>query len=481
MRPLLTRRPAPADARSKRVTAAPARSRPAVQPVGVPRYLQRAAPAPAGDAAEQQARTVAAQFARADTLSPPRSADEAGAVPAAVRAPMEAALGADFGDVRVHADAHAGQTARALRAHAFTVGNEIAFAPGTFRPETSAGRELIAHELTHVAQQREGARSGPGPAGHKPVQRDEASTAAPAQPDSMPDDAAQQGVWRRRVDALVRSRYGIRGDGVEASQMDVVGAAEFGRRFPAAEAEETLLNLFLDHGQDHTSRFYHVLDHNRHPFRLAGATSLRAINELRQFIHDGIARGSFEGQTREYDVTTGARFPVFTVTPGELIAEHVGGITDIGPDRRSRRRITLQQHAFIDTLVHEVCHFYISNAFRDMARGRADGREYLRGGAISQILLEGFAEYFAQQVMVANADTLGASNGVSYPIEVSVAGVLVITLGEATVRQAYFGGDARAIALVAAAIDEYKDTHEDLLVPRFVVEMRAADAARATP
>lgn len=59
----------------------------------------------------------------------------------------------DFGEVRVHTDARAEATSRALSARAFTVGSDIAFAAGEYRPDTEAGRQLLAHELTHVVQQ----------------------------------------------------------------------------------------------------------------------------------------------------------------------------------------------------------------------------------------------------------------------------------------------------------------------------------------
>jgi hypothetical protein len=66
---------------------------------------------------------------------------------------MEPRLGFDLGSVRVHrGDAGAAATA-ALNARAFTVGRDIAFAPGEFRPDTASGQRLLAHELTHVAQQ----------------------------------------------------------------------------------------------------------------------------------------------------------------------------------------------------------------------------------------------------------------------------------------------------------------------------------------
>lgn len=62
------------------------------------------------------------------------------------------AMGALVDDVRLHTGPAAGATALALRAHAFTHGADIAFAPGRYVPGSPAGRELLAHELVHVAQ-----------------------------------------------------------------------------------------------------------------------------------------------------------------------------------------------------------------------------------------------------------------------------------------------------------------------------------------
>jgi hypothetical protein len=63
-------------------------------------------------------------------------------------------LGHDFSNVRVHDDEQADAAARSLGASAYTVGNEIVFASGKYDPNDAAGKQRIAHELTHVVQQR---------------------------------------------------------------------------------------------------------------------------------------------------------------------------------------------------------------------------------------------------------------------------------------------------------------------------------------
>lgn len=71
----------------------------------------------------------------------------------ASRAVMEASFGHDFSRVRVHTDTAAAESARALRARAYTVGRTIVFGEGWYAPGTVAGRSLLGHELAHVVQQ----------------------------------------------------------------------------------------------------------------------------------------------------------------------------------------------------------------------------------------------------------------------------------------------------------------------------------------
>ncbi|WP_120285312.1 eCIS core domain-containing protein [Rhodococcus rhodochrous] len=82
-----------------------------------------------------------------------------------VRTDMEARLGHDFGDVRIHDDSAAHESARSVNAHAYTVGNNVVFQRDKYDPETTDGRVMLAHELTHVVQQRSGPVDGTPTAG----------------------------------------------------------------------------------------------------------------------------------------------------------------------------------------------------------------------------------------------------------------------------------------------------------------------------
>lgn len=77
-------------------------------------------------------------------------------LPDGIRRDMERRLGHDFADVRVHTDARAGESARAVGADAYTVGRAIVFGDGRFDPGSHNGRKLIAHELAHAAEHSRG-------------------------------------------------------------------------------------------------------------------------------------------------------------------------------------------------------------------------------------------------------------------------------------------------------------------------------------
>jgi len=82
---------------------------------------------------------------------------------------MEPRFGHDFSRVRVHTDGAAANAARAVRARAYTIGQDIVFGSGEYAPATTEGQRLLAHELTHVVQQNAG--GGPTQAQGGMIQR----------------------------------------------------------------------------------------------------------------------------------------------------------------------------------------------------------------------------------------------------------------------------------------------------------------------
>jgi hypothetical protein len=112
------------------------------------------APIRRAQAGAVQRRAIAPTMAGPDVVAGLHGSRSSGApLPRSVRSFMEPRFGADFGAVRVHTDAQAASLSNQLSAHAFTIGHDVYFNKGQFQPETTEGRELIAHELAHTIQQ----------------------------------------------------------------------------------------------------------------------------------------------------------------------------------------------------------------------------------------------------------------------------------------------------------------------------------------
>lgn len=82
-----------------------------------------------------------------------RQSGKGGPMPAKTLAEMNRSFGMDFSHVRIHHDAAAAQLCCELNAQAFTHGADIYFNEGKYNPDSAEGKRLLAHELTHVAQQ----------------------------------------------------------------------------------------------------------------------------------------------------------------------------------------------------------------------------------------------------------------------------------------------------------------------------------------
>jgi len=116
------------------------------------------------EACEDEDKTIRRQGADAAVAGGFEAPDVVSEVLAGPGAPLDPAtnrymslrMGQDFDGVRIHADARADESARAVGAHAYTVGRDVVFADGQYQPGADAGRRLIAHELAHVVQQGSG-------------------------------------------------------------------------------------------------------------------------------------------------------------------------------------------------------------------------------------------------------------------------------------------------------------------------------------
>jgi hypothetical protein len=145
------------------------------------RVMGMANPAPAQSSAASELGRATPGLMRSQTApvsapvhvsSPVRAALNLSGKPVepATRNFMEPRFGHDFSQIRVHTGRQAGESARAVHARAYTVGNHLVFTEDAYQPSTPAGRRLLAHELAHVVQQS-GGLSGLSPVLNPFVQR----------------------------------------------------------------------------------------------------------------------------------------------------------------------------------------------------------------------------------------------------------------------------------------------------------------------
>jgi hypothetical protein len=124
--------------------------------------VQMAAPEPAAVAVGGAVRDVVQRAPSAPGSAGPVSVGTGGGapLPASVRNFMEPRFGADFSNVRIHTGAAAAAQSAQLNANAFALGQHVFFGAGKYQPDTAAGKELIAHELTHTIQQGAAPQTG---------------------------------------------------------------------------------------------------------------------------------------------------------------------------------------------------------------------------------------------------------------------------------------------------------------------------------
>ncbi|MFE9699522.1 DUF4157 domain-containing protein [Streptomyces sp. NPDC006270] len=168
------------------------------------------------------------------------------------RTDMESRMGADFSDVRVHHDSAAHESAKGVGAHAYTVGNNVVFQRDAYDPGSPQGRTTLAHELTHVIQQRNGPVEGTeAPGGIRvsdPSDRFEqeavanadrvlsgpAPETAPASPVSTPAPAAASAVQRAATEDEDEQPADVQGSFVQRATEKKAGEEEEDEEKPPA-------------------------------------------------------------------------------------------------------------------------------------------------------------------------------------------------------------------------------------------------------
>jgi hypothetical protein len=165
------------------------------------------------------------------------------------RADMESRFGTGFGDVRVHTDSAAHDSAKSVNAQAYTVGSNIVFQSGKYDPASDAGRHMLAHELTHVVQQRsgpvDGTEAGGGVKVSDPSDRFEREASANADrlmtaPTPAPTPVATPGVQRTEDDHAGHDHSApVQREEAPAEEEETPVQGYVQREAEAAEEEET--------------------------------------------------------------------------------------------------------------------------------------------------------------------------------------------------------------------------------------------------
>jgi hypothetical protein len=177
---------------------------------GLPLFLQQSATSSTTGQQEQEAEQTAADLTAATPQRGDTTAHISGQpLDPATRAPLEVGLGTSLHDVRLHTDATAAETAVAHNARAFTAGSDVVFGQGQFRPHTPDGRRLLAHELTHAAQQKRGLvatvqRQGLGDAPEAARKKVALPSTAVPLPEATVDkyfEKLKSGAWGARLEA----------------------------------------------------------------------------------------------------------------------------------------------------------------------------------------------------------------------------------------------------------------------------------------
>jgi len=243
----------------------------------------------------------------------------------------------DFGGVRIHADAHAAESARVMNALAYTVGRDVVFGPGQYVPQSETGRRLIAHELTHVVQQ-----SDAGTARGQPLQRqpDETSTKETPPTQTPP--------------AKAPPRKTLKSEGVDLND-------------PVAGGTAAIIDTVLARNQKLAP---YIGDKVKLGFKIA---------EKGKFIQD-TSDGNFDNAYRDaYDVSSGDTVP--KSTKGFL--------------NTKKSEIHLRPDALFGTALHEAVHRLASSRLYSQFLPVANKIS----STLTEVLSEGVTAFFTDEIL----------------------------------------------------------------------------------
>lgn len=271
----------------------------------------------------------------------------------------------------------------------------------------------------------------------------------------------------RAADAAIRKHFALAGPGLietSTNRVRCVSESQFEKLIPAAFIPDILLNAFTE--QSWGDPFGRILRHYNKALVISDDARVTAarFRKLREFVAERIKKGNFQFITVESTGGPNAQLAAITKTMSirRVAAASLGGFTSSEANRGSRR-VTIPLPNIMEILVHEGCHFYAHHNFSVAARRNT---EFFRELRVSQVLIEGFCEYFARQVMRANQSTFGPIMIRAYQRHVEFADRVIETVGsDAVARKAYFAGNQGAITRILDSVRRNRNVNLDLIVP----------------
>jgi len=336
---------------------------------------------------------------------------------------MESRFGHNFGSVRVHTDGRAAESARAVNALAYTVGQDIVFGAGKYDTVTEKGRRLLAHELTHVVQQHQGIARQPDErsASHdaalerarnfQPHFRPHIPVAppVPAPPaiasDPLPSPCPNAAAVRAGIrdnDVMGRTETYMRSSIANAQarsagrvitfapslvrQADTAIRQEYGSLLPAGRS--------LTASSSVTSRTPDDFAALRVP---TDAVARNHIGQAAISSSEDILRSLCITDSADAALQAQVAAPLFTSLGLPFVRlferSHIGGLTtfpNVGGVRRPHVDVPSESRNLGHIIVHEAMHFYVDPQYQRTAEANPN---------LEDALMEGGAEFLARGVI----------------------------------------------------------------------------------
>ena len=426
-----------------------------------------------------------------------RAAGGGAALPAVTRERMESGFGASFAGVRVHADS---PLPGEVSAHAFTLGSDIHFAPGTYAPGGASGERLLAHELTHVVQQGGAVARHVAPAGSSKIRpRTDGGAAALVRRDGP---VVRRGFFDDIVDAISgffspsapttttptttpttpKTLDEILRGGVDLhAGLDAALDA-----YPKTITIDVLSPFIKAASQDQRDAVWQdttLMAKAKVALKLDGYLALLPALGVLTPPTGGTFPGAqtgYAGHTpaAEVDRLIGLHIGHYVAAAQKAGRKAEGEISVVGDqdwedafNRQWPGFLSTMASAFVDvdqpkrhiwlhkdrgdpgTAIHEGMHKYADDTIRNVQRGL-----YRKGKVQIGRLDEGLTEYFCRLV----TSKIGITRS-SYPDELGIATELVKYVGEGVAASAYFEGDFDRFISVYLSTTKRTRTHWNLL------------------